>query len=102
MKITTKIILILFLIIIILVGYMIISKPVIIPKPTDNSRFINEINLLKIKNDSLSVTINDLKSQRDTVIIYKDSIKKVYYETIKYIDNSNVSQIDSIIRANWD
>tara|TARA_R110002012_G_scaffold226772_1_gene398949 strand:- start:318 stop:626 length:309 start_codon:yes stop_codon:yes gene_type:complete len=102
MKITTKIILILFLIIIILVGYMIISKPVIMPKPTDNSRFINEINLLKIKNDSLSVTINDLKSQRDTVIIYKDSIKKVYYETIKYIDNSNVSQIDSIIRANWD
>jgi hypothetical protein len=102
MKITTKIILILFLIIIILVGYMIISKPVIIPKPTDNSRFINEINLLKIKNDSLSITINDLKSQRDTVIIYKDSIKKVYYETIKYIDNSNVSQIDSIIRANWD
>lgn len=81
---------------------MIISKPVIIPKPTDNSRFINEINLLKIKNDSLSITINDLKSQRDTVIIYKDSIKKVYYETIKYIDNSNVSQIDSIIRANWD
>jgi hypothetical protein len=102
MKLTTKIILILFLIIIILVGYMIISKPVIIPKPTDNSRFINEILLLKQKNDSLSITINDLQIQRDTIIIYKDSIKKVYYETIKYIDNSSISEVDSIIRSNWD
>tara|TARA_R110002074_G_scaffold114748_2_gene245305 strand:+ start:6473 stop:6781 length:309 start_codon:yes stop_codon:yes gene_type:complete len=102
MKLTTKIILILFLIIIILVGYMIISKPVITPKPTDNSRFINEIILLKQKNDSLSITINDLKIQRDTIVIYKDSIKKIYYETIKYIDNSSISEVDSIIRSNWD
>lgn len=102
MKITTKIILILFLIIIILVGYMIISKPVIMPKPTDNSRFINEISLLKKENDSLSLTIQNLKIQRDTIIVYKDSIKKVYYETIKYIDNTSISEVDSIIRSNWD
>ena len=84
MKVTTKIILILFLIILILVGYMIISKPTIIPKPIDNSRFINEISLLKKENDSLSLTIQNLKIQRDTIIVYKDSIKK-FIKPIKYV-----------------
>ena len=90
------------IIIVVLILILIFRQPVIIPKPTDNSRLKREIIDLKIQNDSLSLTIDNISLQRDTIILYKDSIRNIYHETIKYINISSASQLDSIIRANWD
>jgi len=102
MKLSSKIIIIMSIIIVVLILILIFKKPAVIPKPTDNSRLKREIVDLKIQNDSLSLTINNISLQRDTIILYKDSIRNIYHETIKYINISSASQLDSIIRANWD
>jgi|3_EtaG_2_1085321.scaffolds.fasta_scaffold206179_2 hypothetical protein len=102
MNLSSKIIIIMSIIIVVLILILIFRQPVIIPKPTDNSRLKREIIDLKIQNDSLSLTIDNISLQRDTIILYKDSIRNIYHETIKYINISSASQLDSIIRANWD
>lgn len=90
------------IIIAILILILIFKEPVILPPKVDNSRLLNEIKILENQNDSLSLIISDLSTQRDTIILYKDSIRNVYHETIKYINISSASQLDSIVRSNWD
>jgi len=102
MKLSSKIIVIMSMIIVILILILIFRKPVILPPKVDNSRLLNEIKILENQNDSLSLVISDLSTQRDTIILYKDSIRNVYHETIKYINISSASQLDSIVRSNWD
>jgi hypothetical protein len=90
------------LIIVILILILIFKEPVTIPQPIDDSGLKKEIISLQNQNDSLSNVIENTKLQRDTVLIYKDSIRNVYHETIKYINTSSTHQLDSIIRSNWD
>jgi len=89
------------IVIVILICFLIFQKPVTFPPKVDNSGLKKEITDLHSQNDSLTNLIENLEIKRDTIILYKDSIRHIYHETIQYINTSTIYQLDSIIRSNW-
>jgi ABC-type multidrug transport system fused ATPase/permease subunit len=91
--------LILIIIILILASLLIFRRPESIVIPYDDSNEIMRIQRLQKSNDSLNGVLNEYLIKVDTIIQFKETIKKVYIEKYIHINNANIIELDSIIRS---
>ncbi len=94
-----KVSLILIIVILILTALLIFRKPESIVLPYDDSNEIMRIEKLQKSNDSLNNILNDYLIKIDTIIEFKETIKKVYVEKYIHINNASIIELDSIIRS---
>lgn len=103
MKLNNKTVIIsLAIVIFILIAILIIRKPTTVIESIDDSAQRERIKELEYQNDSLSSLVDYHMSNRDTIVLIKDSVKTIYREKYVYINSACIDQLDSIILSGLD